>query len=150
MKKDIINKYSELINDMSIAHDSIVNDLRFHINLLEKRVLELEGRDVEAELKKLESPMPDDLVEENKKLKKELQSLRIKVGQMKSKTEKKAEPKKPAKKKSGTYLVTCQVCGKDFVSKSKNAKYCKSCKKAKAAEYANKYYHKTKAESSKK
>lgn len=150
MKRDIINKYSELINDMSIAHDNIVNDLRFHINLLEKRVHELEGRDIEDEIKKLESPMPEDLVEENKKLKKELQSLKIKVGQMKSKTTKKAEPKKPAKKSSGTYLVTCQVCGKDFVSRGKTAKYCKACKKAKSAEYARKYYHKTKAKSSKK
>lgn len=148
MKNNIIKYYSDLVNDMSIAHDNIVNDLRFHINLLEKRVFELEGRDVETEIKKLESPMPEDLVEENKRLKKELQSLKIKVGQMKSKTEKKPEPKKPAKK--STYLVTCQECGKGFMAKGKNAKFCKACKKAKAAAYANKYYHKTKAQTKQK
>lgn len=147
MKNKIIKQYSELVNDMSIAHDNIVNDLRFHINLLKKRVFELEGRDVETEIKKLESPMPEDLIEENKKLKKELQSLKVKVGQMKSKTEKKAEPKKPANKKNKSYFVTCQTCGKSFFAKGKNAKHCKTCKKAKAAQYAREYYHKTKTES---
>ena len=63
---------------------------------------------------------------------------------MKSKTEKKAEPKKTAKKSA--YLVTCQGCGKGFMAKGKNAKFCKACKKTKAASYARTYYHKTKAQ----
>ena len=72
MKNNIIKYYSDLVNDMSIAHDNIVNDLRFHINLLEKRVLELEGRNVDKALNEYDELESSDLVEENKKTQKRI------------------------------------------------------------------------------
>lgn len=117
MKNNIINQYSQLINDMKVAHDKIVTDLWQHINLLEKENLELKDERAKREIEK-------QVKESNKE------------------TEAKKSVKKPAKKpssKKGSFLVTCQVCGKSFFAKSKTAKYCKACRKEKNREYQRKW-----------
>lgn len=117
-----------------------------------KRVLELEGKGVEQALDEFNevvmAPHEETVAKymaengrlrlENEKLRKEVRSIRAKLGkttQAKTPTAR----KEPAKHGKGSVMVTCQVCGKGFFAKSKSAKYCKACRKEKNREYQRKW-----------
>lgn len=151
--KDIKKHYQDLIKDINLANDKIVSGLKNHINWLEKQIFELqeesEKKDERADLQneideynRLEAQhnmnLEDEIVElkaENGRLKKAYSDLE-KAYKLTVAT---PAPAKKTGRKAGSknkyVVVYCKDCGTYFQAKSKNAKYCSSCrdKRAKAS-----------------
>ena len=150
MKKYLEEKYQQLINDMERAYDATINTLNYHISQLQRTIREqsdelekLKGGDKLAEeiaqitmddsnVVTVEScPGCDNVItelrEENARLKKELQGAKISAGRLKAnKTKKKQSNRGRYTRKS--VVCQCKDCDTYFEAKSKNAKYCSSCK----------------------
>lgn len=156
MKKYIEEKYQQLINDMERAYDATINTLNYHISQLQRTIREqsdeleqLKGGDKLADeiaqitmddsnVVTVEScpgcdavadelrEKVDALNEENARLKKELQGAKISAGRLKAnKTKKKSNRGRYVRK---SVVCQCKDCDTYFEAKSKNAKYCSSCK----------------------
>ena len=124
--KYIEKYYRDLIEHIESAHDYVVNDLKDHINWLEKKIA---GKDELAEqIDEYENFESDcaacdvvirELREENAKLKEEIASLK--------KTAKAKAPKKRTRRKQ--VLCTCMDCKAYFYAQRKDAKRCPECKR---------------------
>lgn len=124
--KYIEKHYQDLIEQIESAHDYVVNDLKAHINWLEKKIA---GEDELAEqINEYENFKSDcaacdvvirELREENAKLKEEIASL-------KKTTVKAKAPKKRARKQ---VLCTCKDCKTYFYAQRRDAKRCPECKR---------------------
>lgn len=153
--KYIEKKYQQLIHDMQRAYDGTCDTLKYHINELKKTIAEKN-----EEIEKLKGgDQIQKEADECKRLKEDLAAARAsaeawetrfytlvhqygidlnKPVEKKNVEKAKKQVKKPSPKK-GSFLITCQVCGKSFFAKSKSAKYCKACRKEKNREYQRKW-----------
>lgn len=146
MKKYLEDKYQQLINDMERAYAATIDTLNYHINKLQKTVIEqedeldkLKGGDKLAEeiaqiavdnnaVTTVDScPGCDtrikELTEENKKLK--------------AKLEKKP---KATRRRHKNVLCMCADCKKYFYARRKDARRCPECKRVHGNELKKAWY----------
>lgn len=124
--KYIEKRYQDLIEQMESAHSYVVDDLKAHINWLEKKIAE--NGELAEQIDEYENFKSDcaacdvvirELREENAKLKEEIASLK--------KTTKAKAPRKHTHRKQ--VLCTCQDCKTYFYAQRSDAKRCPECKR---------------------
>ena len=135
--KYIEEKYQQLINSMERGYGATIDSLNYHINRLQKTIVEqedelekLKGGDKLAEhIEEYENFNSDcaacdvvirELREENAKLKEEIASLKKTTIKVKA-------PKKRTRRKQ--VLCTCQDCKTYFYAQRRDAKRCPECKR---------------------
>lgn len=138
--KYIEKHYRDLIEQLESAHDYVVDDLKAHINWLEKKLADYE--DAEAGIaKELEeynaleagASRIAGLEAEIETLRKENKSLRMSNGHLEST---KAKKTKTYKK---NVVCLCKDCKKYFHACRKDAMRCADCKRKHAAELTKNY-----------
>ena len=138
--KYIEKHYKDLIEQLESAHSYVVDDLKAHINWLEKKLADCE--DAEAGIaKELEeynaleggASRIAELEAQIEALRKENKSLRMSNGHLKSTKVKKTK----AYKKNVVCL--CKDCKKYFQACRKDAMRCADCKRKHAAELTKIY-----------
>lgn len=134
--KYIEEKYQQLINSMERGYSATIDSLNYHINRLQKTIVEQEdeleklkgGDELAEQIEEYENFKSDcaacnvvirELREENAKLKEEIASL-------KKTTVKAKAPRKRARKQ---VLCTCQDCKTYFYAQRRDAKRCPECKR---------------------
>jgi len=151
--KYIEEKYQQLINDMERAYDNVCDTLKFHINELQKTVVEKtdeieklkDGDKLQAEIdeyNRLEAQYNMNLEDEICELKAENIRLKKAYSDLEKAYKLTIDTPAPAKKggrkagsKNKTIVAYCKDCGAYFQAKSKLAKYCHNCKEKRVKEY---------------
>lgn len=161
--KYIEKKYQQLIEDMERAYDNVCDTLKYHVNELQKTVVEKteeieklkEGDKLQAEIdeyNRLEAQKDMNLEDEIARLKAENSRLKKAYSDLEKAYKLTIDtPKAPAKRvgrkagsKNKTVVAYCKDCGAYFQAKSKLAKYCHNCKEKRVKEYRAKWMAKQK------
>lgn len=146
--KYIEKHYQDLIEQLESSHSYVVDDLKAHINWLEKKLADYENAEAGIakeleEYNRLENESSEscpgcdarisELVEQVEALKKENKSLRMSNGHLKSTKVKKTKTYKK------NVVCLCKDCKKYFQACRKDAMRCADCKRKHAAELTKIY-----------
>lgn len=146
MKKDY---YKNIISDMERAYDSVIDTLKYHINWLEKRIIELE--DENERLRGRASTLQQEIDEynlfeaqNNMNLEDELVQAKAEIQALTARNRELEEILRGSKAKEtrifkNDKVISCVDCKKYFKAKSRNAKRCADCRHKRCNELRKKY-----------